>query len=560
MLFKDIWSFKGLRVRKFYKDIRAMQIVLFFLPFASLLAWSAYSLQSELMRQPMLYGGLYGGGMVFSLLLSVYIVLKLEVHVLFFSRLRSLAIMQRFLYENGFIYPVKSRWQEKKDTYRLPKVYIKQSKYGMDIYFELRGGKFQERFLKLGGELENTFDGDFMSRNHIKGYTFYRIAIDRFSSRLNVHQVVVDSKGLRLMKDVWWNFDSEPHLLLAGGTGGGKTVLIMEIALALAKIGYIDLCDPKESDLTVLKKANVFKNRVFASKEEMIQCLRDNVALMVERYRFMTSHPDNRIGKSYKDYGLKPKFIIFDEWAAFIALLDSDYKLASEIVQLLTQIILKGRQAGIFMILGLQRPDGEFIKTALRDNFMKRLSVGVLEDTGYTMLYGDANRNKNFKNVDEVNGEKVKGRGYIANGGQTAGEFFSPYVPFDKGFDFLEEFEKLPVLPDDEVSLPTEQTQEDLLSEAKHLPVDPIFEEQKRIIWYVDNLAKQLNKSFKQVKDVIDRIEQGAYYQFEREGNKVVLKEFEKDVIVAIFEEKEKTGERYQEVIQKIFEQDKEVA
>lgn len=560
MLFKDIWSFKGLRVRKFYKDIRAMQIVLFFLPFASLLAWSAYSLQSELMRQPMLYGGLYGGGMVFSLLLSVYIVLKLEVHVLFFSRLRSLAIMQRFLYENGFIYPVKSRWQEKKDTYRLPKVYIRQSKYGMDIYFELRGGKFQERFLKLGGELENTFDGDFMSRNHIKGYTFYRIAIDRFSSRLNVHQVVVDSKGLRLMKDVWWNFDSEPHLLLAGGTGGGKTVLIMEIALALAKIGYIDLCDPKESDLTVLKKANVFKNRVFASKEEMIQCLRDNVALMVERYRFMTSHPDNRIGKYYKDYGLKPKFIIFDEWAAFIALLDSDYKLASEVVQLLTQIILKGRQAGIFMILGLQRPDGEFIKTALRDNFMKRLSVGVLEDTGYTMLYGDANRNKNFKNVDEVNGEKVKGRGYIANGGQTAGEFFSPYVPFDKGFDFLEEFEKLPVLPDDEVSLPTEQTQEDLLSEAKHLPVDPIFEEQKRIIWYVDNLAKQLNKSFKQVKDVIDRIEQGAYYQFEREGNKVVLKEFEKDVIVAIFEEKEKTGERYQEVIQKIFEQDKEVA
>lgn len=83
---------------------------------------------------------------------------------------------------------------------------------------------------------------------------------------------------------------------------------------------------------------------------------------------------------------------------------------------------------------------------------------------------------------------------------------------------------------------------------------------QERTIWYVDNLAKQLNKSFKQVKDVIDRIEQGAYYQFKREENKVVLKEFEKDVIVAIFEEKEKTGERYQEVIQKIFEQGKEVA
>ena len=61
------------------------------------------------------------------------------------------------------------------------------------------------------------------------------------------------------MKDVFWDYISEPHLLIGGGTGGGKTVILMTIVLALSKIGFIDLCDPKNADLAGLKKAPVFK-------------------------------------------------------------------------------------------------------------------------------------------------------------------------------------------------------------------------------------------------------------------------------------------------------------
>ena len=103
----------------------------------------------------------------------------------------------------------------------------------------------------------------------------YDIAINRIDSRIGIDQVVVDGSKLQLMKDVFWDFIEEPHLLIGGGTGGGKTILLMSIIYALAKVGFIDICDPKNSDLAGLKKIPVFHGRVFTSKEDIIQCFRE---------------------------------------------------------------------------------------------------------------------------------------------------------------------------------------------------------------------------------------------------------------------------------------------
>ncbi len=52
----------------------------------------------------------------------------------------------------------------------------------------------------------------------------------------------------------------------------------------------------------------------------------------------------------------------------------------------------------------MQRPDES--NKRLFDNFMKRLSVGHLESTGYGMMFGDANKTK--EQPDEINGVKSK--------------------------------------------------------------------------------------------------------------------------------------------------------
>jgi DNA segregation ATPase FtsK/SpoIIIE-like protein len=212
----------------------------------------------------------------------------------------------------------------------------------------------------------------------------------------------------------------------------------------------------------------------------------------------MTNHPDYKAGKRYSDYGLTPEFVLFDEWAAFISSLD--FREFDEVIQILTQIVLKGRQSGVFLILAMQRPDAEYLKSALRDNFMKRLAVGRLTSSGYRMVFGDENEKKVFKYIKG----KI-GRGYVANNGELAREFYSPSVPFDKGYDFHEELSKLPVLADTtEVQLEAPP-----ISNVEQERAESGVLEEKS--YTITSLSRKLSQPSKTVKTAIERLINGGY-------------------------------------------------
>ena len=442
-----LFTYRGIRVRAFYRHIR--RITWFIWWFPSLLAIGNYCYVNleELKNHPLPQVYFTGGVLVASCLVAYLLNRMCYEKILLFQKLNSLRILSRFLIENN-LYLIKNIRRENKTIEKiiLPQVYLKQSRYKIEVRFILEGNKFQDRFLNLGSTLEVMFNGDFRNKTFDKRFITYDIAINRIDSRITINDVEVKGSKLQLMTDVTWDYIEEPHLLIGGGTGGGKTVVLMTIIYALAKIGFMDICDPKNSDLAGLKKIPVFHGRVYTSKEDIIQCFKENVAFMEKRYELMSNSPKFQAGKNFTHYGMTPKFILVDEWAALMAKIDRDYSLQSELMEYLSQLVLEGRQAGVFIIFAMQRPDGEFIKTALRDNFMKRLSVGHLESTGYDMMFGDANKTKEFKKLDEINGVKVKGRGYIANNGDLAGEFFSPYVPLDQGFSFYDAYAKIPIM------------------------------------------------------------------------------------------------------------------
>ena len=257
---------------------------------------------------------------------------------------------------------------------------------------------------------------------------------------------------------------------------------------------------------------------------------------MEERYEAMQNHPGYKTGKNFAQYGLKPKFLVFDEWAAFIAKIENDYRLQAEATEYLTQIILEGRQAGMFVIQAMQRPDGEYIKTALRDNFMKRLSVGHLEDTGYNMMFGDANRNKEFKKLDKINGKKVHGRGYIANNGELAGEFFSPYVPFDKGFSFEEKFMKLPVLEDGQTSAMDEKEELENNNEAMDTKTEKNYQ-------LLTEFAKEKDLPVKTLRKIIYLLDERGM-PFDKEENSLVVTPFQEQLLLETLELFEAEGRK----------------
>ena len=442
-----LFTYRGIRVKAFYRHIRGITWFIWWFP--SLLAIGNYCyVNLEELKEHPLPLGYFIGGILFASCLVAYLLNRMCYEkIVFFQKLNSLRILSRFLIENN-LYLIKNIRRENKTIEKiiLPQVYLKQSRYKIEVRFILEGNKFQDRFLNLGSTLEVMFNGDFRNKTFDKRFITYDIAINRIDSRITINEVEVEGSKLQLMTDVTWDYIEEPHLLIGGGTGGGKTVILMTIIYALAKIGFVDICDPKNSDLAGLKKNPVFHGRVYTSKEDIIQCFKENVAFMEKRYELMSTSPNFQAGKNFTHYGMTPKFILVDEWAALMAKIDRDYSLQSELMEYLSQLVLEGRQAGVFIIFAMQRPDGEFIKTALRDNFMKRLSVGHLESTGYDMMFGDANKTKEFKKLDEINGVKVKGRGYIANNGDLAGEFFSPYVPLDQGFSFYDAYSKIPIM------------------------------------------------------------------------------------------------------------------
>lgn len=486
-----LFTYRGIRVRTFYRHIRGITWFIWWFP--SLLAIGNYCYVNleELKDHPLPQVYFIGGILLASCLVAYLLNHMCYEKILFFQKLNSLRILSRFLIENN-LYLIKNIRRENKTIEKivLPQVYLKQSRYMIEVRFILEGNKFQDRFLNLGSTLEVMFNGDFRNKTFDKRFITYDIAINRIDSRITINDVEVKGSKLQLMKDVTWDYIEEPHLLIGGGTGGGKTVVLMTIIYALAKIGFVDICDPKNSDLAGLKKIPVFHGRVYTSKEDIIQCFKENVTFMEKRYELMSTSPKFQAGKNFTHYGMTPKFILVDEWAALMAKIDRDYSLQSELMEYLSQLVLEGRQAGVFIIFAMQRPDGEFIKTALRDNFMKRLSVGHLESTGYDMMFGDANKTKEFKKLDEINGVKVKGRGYIANNGDLAGEFFSPYVPLDQGFSFYDAYSKIPIMEyngeefevfgeDHQQSEPIEAIEEEALNnETNGRPLKEFAEEQ----------------------------------------------------------------------------------
>ena len=146
---------------------------------------------------------------------------------------------------------------------------------------------------------------------------------------------------------------------------------------------------------------------------------------------FLQEHPDFRMGANYAKVGLTPHFLIFDEYVAFMDTLAK--KEWEEVMKLIRIIIMKGRQAGYFIILACQRPDAKYLGDGVRDQFGFRVALGSMSASGYTMMFGSID--KQFKEKD------IAGRGYVNTGNGVVTEFYAPYV--DPGYDFFTELSRI---------------------------------------------------------------------------------------------------------------------
>ncbi|URZ06509.1 FtsK/SpoIIIE domain-containing protein [Clostridium felsineum] len=297
------------------------------------------------------------------------------------------------------------------------------------IKIRLDGSKFREKYTQLDKQLEDLFIIECTSKEEKLGYMIY--TLDRtYTRRLDASTInMLSMDYIPINNKLKWNFRKCPHALVAGVTGKGKTYFLAYLIKSFLLINAdIKIIDPKMSDLSYLEK--IFKDNVVSTSGQIAKILRETVEKMNTRYTEFKELEEYGFGKDYKDYGYSPVIIIFDEVAAFMA--STDKKISKEVNSYLSEIILKGRQAGVFMVLTTQRPDSDIISTDIRDQLGLRIALGQMSKTAYTMIFGSE-----FSDL-ELNCSTA-GTGFICMDGTTSKpiKFESPY--FSANYNFVKD-------------------------------------------------------------------------------------------------------------------------
>lgn len=220
-----------------------------------------------------------------------------------------------------------------------------------------------------------------------------------------------------------WTPRRNPHLLITGTSGSGKTVTMQGILTELAKRGaQIDVNDAKLIEFIGFKDwPNV--RLVSSNLEDQVRLIHHAWELQEQRYELIVN------GEASED-DFEPYFLFLDEFADFReAVTDwyADIKQKGDptkppVLKKVRSVARKGRTARVHFVVGLQRPDAEFLTGEVRDNFSARISMGRLSPQGALMMWENASTGVSLP-------RKSQGRGITLNDDSQPVEFQSFWTP-----------------------------------------------------------------------------------------------------------------------------------
>ena len=569
-------TYRGIKIKPYMENLRYYIFSFFFLLFSPVLVFFVYS-NFEKIKNVDIFSIVVSVVMLILIIgVSVYLTWLSQERVFFFQKIERLAKLAFFLKENGYIYTKKVKTDSgTRDKVVFPVVYMKQNRYDLEIAFKMAGNKFQDKFKKIGSELETTFFMDFMEVQDDIKFKTYKMAYSAFLNRIKVTDVEYSDKGIRLMKSLYWNPVDDPHLLVCGGTGGGKTVLLRTLIRAMAKVGVVDICDPKQADFVTMAEQKAFEGRISYEVEDIVSMIERAVQIMFARYAYMRQKREENGDKDLKkfyEYGLEPYFLVCDEYNALCAMLD--FQTRQRLDNAMGQFLLLGRQAGCFAVIAMQKPSREDLGSKLQANINFRVSVGRLDEVGYDLAFGEVNRNKEFKYVKYLGGKRVYGRGYASVYGEVAREFYSPLL--EKGFSFTDEYEKIerrknPFNPlenpkaelseEEKENLQAEMEAQEELQKGEVKKASPELvqelmssrrqKEEGNLgdLKKASDFSRSINVSFASVQNLLKKLEEKEKLVVLREDGILYLDKKQMSLVKDLFELKEISSQNWNEII-----------
>ncbi|MBI3494550.1 DNA translocase FtsK 4TM domain-containing protein [Candidatus Saccharibacteria bacterium] len=192
-----------------------------------------------------------------------------------------------------------------------------------------------------------------------------------------------------------------PHLLIAGQTGSGKSVMINTLLTSLLYRNSpsdmkLILVDPKQVEMAPYSDIPHLLAPVITKPEECISALKWAVNEMERRYNLLAEERLRDI-KSYnqkkKDEGMPYIVIVIDELADLMMIA------ARDVEALIVRLAQKARAVGIHLVLATQRPSVDVITGLIKANIPARIAFTVASQVDSRTI------------LDQIGAEKLLGQG-----------------------------------------------------------------------------------------------------------------------------------------------------
>lgn len=245
-------------------------------------------------------------------------------------------------------------------------------------------------------------------------YTTYGIDLIRVEKGRGLLRFVIrrDAREILHMKDVWEKYkytpeiaatkglliavkeedgeplylnpskETSPHTLVAGTTGSGKSVLLVNMLHCLDKCFsknkvQVYIMDPKKVDFIEFEQISNFT--VLSEKQEAIEVFHSLCAEMENRFLLFKQHRVSKLSmyNSLPNVSPLPEIWCFhDEFPDWFG--DEEYK--DNVGKAIDHLSAKARAAGIYLVFAAQRPDASVMPPFMRNNFGIRLILKVSDE------------------------------------------------------------------------------------------------------------------------------------------------------------------------------------
>ncbi len=199
--------------------------------------------------------------------------------------------------------------------------------------------------------------------------------------------------------------NNDPHALIGGTTGGGKSVLLATMITDLLMTNdperlRLILVDPKKVELAKFGSVpHLHGSPLIDTPHDTLQTLADLVEEMEQRFSLMKDDGVTDITEynlNNAEHPMRRIIMFFDEFADWMS--DKNFRTSAEGHFL--RLAGKARAAGIHLVLATQRPDNSVVSPILRANLAAKIALKVDKEANSNII------------LDEGGAERLLGKGH----------------------------------------------------------------------------------------------------------------------------------------------------